>query len=338
MRKCVLHIGMHKTGSTSIQCFLDKYRSCLGDGVVYADLGFLNHSMVFQFGFMKDPGSLALIANMKLSGEEMDKKRFIFRNKIEESLESDFKVIFFSGEGICHLSEDELINLKSKLLEYVDEIVVFAYVRPVVAYMSSAYQQRLKLKCIDISSSLAPNYKNRFSKFETVFGEVTYKIFEAKSLLGGDVVKDFCNNFGLPYYPIESANSSLSLLSIKFLYHIQNNVSLTSNVTPKPGIFTRSLKVIGKEKFYLPSYLVEEVLEKKSSDIAWMNERLGLDNRISEIPYNVVDEMESFDIISLADKEEILGLESDIIFANHVFELTGKRISELVEECFIIKK
>ena len=53
MKRCIIHIGMHKTGSTSIQRSLQGYRD---DRFQYARLGkTANHSLAMYSLFAADP-------------------------------------------------------------------------------------------------------------------------------------------------------------------------------------------------------------------------------------------------------------------------------------------
>ena len=143
MKKCILHIGMHKTGSSSIQAYLAKHRKNLGKGMKYANLGSPNHSGAFIYMFCKRLEDFPHFANRGLSVEEVQFKIERFRANFIRELESDFDTLIFSGEEIVNLNESELNTLKKQLAQFVDEVEIVAYVRPPVSFMSSAFQQRL---------------------------------------------------------------------------------------------------------------------------------------------------------------------------------------------------
>ena len=78
---------------------------------------------------------------------------------------------------------------------------VIGYVRPPVAFKTSLFQQRVKhgLGAFNIDG-IRPKYRKRFRKFDTVFGtgNVTLRKFDPATFPDRCVVRDFCQQLGIP--------------------------------------------------------------------------------------------------------------------------------------------
>ncbi|MBN0987275.1 hypothetical protein [Amphritea pacifica] len=338
MRKCILHIGMHKTGSSTIQDYLQTHRTQLGEGVVYADLGPANHSGAFQYAFLDNPHGQGMIARKNFSKEKVDKLVESFKSKIISALEADYNTLIFSGEGILNLSESNLFTLKKLISLYVDEIIVVAYVRPVISYMTSAFQQMLKTHSAELSPAIYPKYKQRFLKFESVFfGQVEYRLFDSASLNDGDVLSDFCKRFDLPFLKSEPSNRSLSSLAIKFLYHVQKIRLAERSSLINVELIEASLAGVGSDKFVIPETIADKALLDMSEDILWMSQRVVCPEKISYKDTAMVTNDVSLNIISEDDRAELLRLSYNKRFNNYVIRITGLSIEQVVDKCFSVR-
>ena len=127
-----------------------------------------------------------------------------------------------------------------------------------------------------------PNYRNRFEKFEQVFGtEVCqYRKFDPQSFRESDVVFDFCDYLGisLESVPVKRVNDSLSLDAIKLLYafrlyHPADRESM--GIALVNARLVNAIKIIGAGKLALGANFREPLLDANQEDIKWMEKRLG---------------------------------------------------------------
>jgi hypothetical protein len=335
MKKCILHIGMNKTGSSSIQNYLTKFSNDLGEGVKYANLGSANHSGAFSYIFVDNLLDIPTYKLRELTHTLVRKKSELFRKRLEFELNSDFKTIIFSAEELAILTEKELQNLKNKLLNYVDEIKVVAYVRTPLSFMESAFQQRVKVRVIELDYKLLyPKYKVRFEKFEQIFGAVEYSLFEKKSLIGGDVIQDFCNKQKVNFHQSLSSNISLSGIATKFLYLYQKARKEITITQEKIEILESTLKNIEGDKFRFPQQYEKIMREEFDEDYIWMNSRIKFPHGSA-----IKDKKIQFDLKKFSREEyfELQKLTKIDRFKKYFFKECGVSIDTFLYNNFVNK-
>lgn len=337
MSKCIMHIGMHKTGSSSIQSALSRH---LEDSRFrYLDLGLPNHSLplftVFSHRIHHLFQKEALTKQQVLAYRENTIRRLSHEC---ESSRNNNAIALISGEDICNLTHKELSSFHDYLKGYFDTIDVVAYVRTPKSFMESAFQQRLKggLSRFNIDS-LYPSYRERFEKFENVFGQacLKYWLFEEKGFEQGDVVRDFYYRLGIAFKPKDSVrvNASLSkeAVALLFIYRRLGPGYVTGeDAHRKDQLLVTALGQVGKGKLELSTELMRAVLEKNSEDIAWMECRLG-------VPFN--DELGNSDLDNVvATEEDLLNVSgmtitelNGILRANGVLPVASKEPRDLAK-------
>ncbi|AKF25720.1 hypothetical protein YH65_10230 [Sulfurovum lithotrophicum] len=268
-RKCIIHIGMHKTGSSSIQQSL--FHNLKDDTFSYLDMGIPNHSismsMLFRNSSRKNPETVNL------------------KNKLIKSIKNSHSIMIISAEAISMFSKEDLKYLRDFLLDYFKEIQIVGYIRSPKSYMESFFQQRVKggLVSFDLEKYIYPNYRKRFEKFDDVFGHqnVQFWKFDPKHFYKGNVVLDFCRKIGIDFQEDQTIriNESLSREEVAILYtygkqktrHIQSPAVMQKNMK-----IIKKIKKLKEHKFRFSPTLITPILEKNSRDIQWMEERLGI--------------------------------------------------------------
>ena len=179
-RRIVLHIGAHKTGTTSIQNSLFKARNeLLNLGVVYADFDNLtsNHSTIIFDSCITDLTNSRNLRNLCKDGVLNHRTKFIQTLEETSLNNNNWHTLILSGESMSTMSFDMLINLK-KILEStfssdVDIEGVY-FVRNPYEYFRSELQERIKKDTLqNILNSGFPNsnlFKGTIHKFRKVFG------------------------------------------------------------------------------------------------------------------------------------------------------------------------
>jgi hypothetical protein len=320
-RKLVLHIGMHKTGSSSIQNSFATFESST---TAYLPLwGGPNHSIAYNTLFRSNPFSYYVHVQKKRDRLQVKRLQSKLRLDISSFLASSAaNTILSSGEGLTNLSPKELVNLKSFFEPYFSEIHILGYVRPPISFMTSALQQVVRnIICKPIApEDLYPNYRNTFEKFFNVFGDshVTVRPFASKFLHNGDVVQDFANfnNVELEPSNIVVSNISMGVEPLSILYSLISDDTLVRALTSTPGsreLLISVLQGFGQTKISLSSDLVKPVLDANQEDLDWISEKLQM---------NIVDNPreEGFQLHSL---DELFSIAKDQY--PKLIEAIGKR-------------
>lgn len=280
MKTCVLHFGMAKTGSTSIQATLSQLPP--RPDVVYLQSGEANAGRALSAAFMDDAGRFRPNRKLGLDERALARRRRRALASFEQALDGPVTLAVLSSEMLANFDRDSLVALRDWLAPRVDRIRLLGYVREPAAFMESMSQQALKNgnDRIDLQRRY-PAYRQRFEPFESVFGRdaVTYRRFDPAGFPGGCVVRDFCATIGLdlPESAIVRVNEGLSrravglLLAYRQAYPefgsgreaLRRNRALVALLTQLPG-----------DKLRLDPALLRPVIEAQADDLAWINERL----------------------------------------------------------------
>jgi hypothetical protein len=278
VRELILHVGMHKTGTTSIQ------RSLHGlpvKGVRYVDLGHANHSNLITAAFSDVPDKPGHHARHLVSAKKVQAVRERTLRMLDAELSrTDVDKFVISGEGIVKLRPPAVEDLRDKLLTYVDRVHVFAYMREPVGFSTSALQQRVKGGMADYELP-QPEYRKKFARFIDVFGasNVTGRPFAKERLKDGSVVVDFCDLWGIPFDPAREvrSNESLSEPVVKFmhLFNREGTPARGRGLTRARRAMAEELRAHFKGRFELPARFHGAAVD--SRDVEWLARRFGID-------------------------------------------------------------
>ncbi|MCP4053629.1 MAG: hypothetical protein GY739_11280 [Mesoflavibacter sp.] len=151
--KVILHIGLHKTGTTSLQKYFGSNRSGLQElGILYPklyidDFSPNNHSWPIINLVSKTPSEYHLNIANNLHGLKLEAVIKSLGEQVLALKTAKEKVLLISGEGISTLKAEELAILKNKLLAISSSQVtleVHYFTRQTKGFITSIIQQRLK--------------------------------------------------------------------------------------------------------------------------------------------------------------------------------------------------
>lgn len=287
--KIIIHVGMHKTGSSSIQHTFARLKH---PDIAYIDWGASgNHSGLFVLLF-EDLEKLPDHHSYRARGPEIAQKLPTMRDEAHANVSRQLanaadKTVIFSAEAISSPPfENAVQRLHNFVADWTNDISIIGYAHPPASVIPSAFQQILKTGNVArlANGGAAPHYRARFQRIDRIFGRnrVYLKEFTKGSLIDGDVVQDFSNLVGLGQVEedqIVRANESLSLEAGALLYVQrklgQGFVAGFNDANRANSAFTDRLATIGHRKFAFSSKMLAPILERDRDDIAWMEARLG---------------------------------------------------------------
>lgn len=151
MRACYLHLGFHKTASTSFQKSCASSRDALASaGITYPLFdclqsglkGSANHSVPIHSLFCEEPAKYHINIRRGISNAAVS--NLGFRTQLETTLRNSESVIL-SGEGISILSDHSLTLFRDFIQNHGFEIIPFALVRSPYEFTCSQLGQLIKI-------------------------------------------------------------------------------------------------------------------------------------------------------------------------------------------------
>lgn len=281
---CIVHIGMPKTGSSTLQETF--FKSLDDNGISYGNLPHPNQSGWLYGLFVKDCLNYHFFKEWAYDSVEKIEN---FRKQTKELLVEGFikhptEIELLSGEDLFHLHPEGIIELKSFLELYFKKIIIVAYVRPVKSFMESAFQQLLKHTTLNHLNPVGIYHPYRnFERYDRVFGRENVKLFkfEPKTFPDGDIVLDFCKKMNLPQIRAKQkvVNESISKEAVAILftyyYHENAKTDFGTKIHMLQFRLVERLKSIGTNKFRFSNQYINKIIDTYHDDYTWIQKRLN---------------------------------------------------------------
>lgn len=219
MKEVILHIGMHKTGTTSIQSSLRDY----DDGRTrYARFKNINHSIPIITIFSKNRHNYHIWKRVGLTPAQIEEKRDVFLEGLKRDCSDEGRErLIISGEGISRLEGDDRQELLNFLQGYGLQVKVICFVRSPDGFIPSAFQQGIKqgvtaVRPVDLS------YKRVLSTFADRLDEEDITVVDFAKILEihGDSTSGFAGIAGLTGVKSQRENEALSANAAKLIFRL----------------------------------------------------------------------------------------------------------------------
>lgn len=167
---CHLHLGFHKTASSSFQETCNRNRELLSSFCITYPIfnclaasryNQINHSISIYSLFCENPKDYLITTRWNLC-DQIDEVNKSYNEQLEAFLEGSTNIII-SGEDISILDKDALEKLVQKIKSYDYKVYIFALVRSPYNFFCSALQQQIKsgiYKNLISLNDLLPTRKN----------------------------------------------------------------------------------------------------------------------------------------------------------------------------------
>ncbi|WND03201.1 hypothetical protein QGN29_02315 [Temperatibacter marinus] len=224
MKTVYLHVGIHKTATTSIQQSLIDSRHYLSEQGYYLPIYRFfrnptgNHSALMYTVFSSSPENYH---NNVRHTIPLAKRIGKYRQILDEWTATD-KDLILSGEDISLLSKVELSNLKTYFEQKGFTVVVLMYLRRPYPLLLSHYQQILKTGRYTTLGQVELPFA-KYQKIRSVFSTVKVFSFEEVKMLDGGVTDHFYKALGIakesavPYYDINKSSSDQVVRMLRYL-------------------------------------------------------------------------------------------------------------------------
>ncbi|XEC93759.1 hypothetical protein AB6A23_20745 [Paenibacillus tarimensis] len=324
INEIILHVGLHKTGTTSIQqtLFLKGNSNFLeSKGYLYPNSWNVNHSIPVYNLFCDHPEKYHInIKNEYSIAEIRDINKRYLKRLEAEIVERDQTKLIISGEDISSLSLDNLIALKKYLRSISTNDVtirVIIYVRNPITWSISAIQTMIKggetyqNTFQHLSFILINLFRNNITKFVQVFGkeQVDIYTFEEAVAHASGPVGHFLSSLGfsdneIGNFNIVRANESASQTAVDIMSFINEKLPMIRNgklhEKRTNGDILPLLNIKGV-KFDIPYSDKKKLFENSQDDVKWLKDSYGID-------YSFLKEPQKNEVINEFTEETIMDI------------------------------
>lgn len=276
----LLHLGTHKTGSTTLQSNLFRHRAVLAaHGITY--LGTDNAYPHLYSAFMTRPMDYVWNRKSGLTEAEIRARDAEVRAQLQRELEAaPGPVVILSSEFLSKLSADELHALRAFLAPH-GRVEAIYYYRELLSWISSDSQQLakagLRVRPTRFDTAMERLYDFPL-KIQEVFGAEATTFIRFEDAIARGICNSFLSAFDLPDFDRlglteERANESISENAVRALF-LYNHLHPIGSPTRRPQEVKR-LRALPGEKYRVAGLLPRHIKDyARKRDIVC--KRLGL--------------------------------------------------------------
>ena len=299
MNRCVLHIGMPKTGTSSIQDTL--YFGLKDPRFSYFSAGEVNGSRMLWTLYSKEKPPFHLwrrnVENVQYARKLQVRYQRLLTHQLKRA-SLQHRTLILSGEDSWVWDEGQIKQFIELLSTEQTKAQVIAYIRPWKGFLESNFQQIMKGRTIFLQRDprgtaplpIKPNeptkidYQKTIETLDAHFGNenVILRKFDPKDFQDGCVVQDFCNQIGVSIASnsIRRSNDSIGLNAVRMLYAYksfgQEETWFRELATWQHFQLTLALAEMPDTPFRLHSEMTNPIIEPYLTQIPWLEDRLGV--------------------------------------------------------------
>lgn len=281
-----LHVGLHKTGTTSLQKSLHARRIELSmHGWLYPTfpIDAANHGVALFSLFSPQPDTFHAHLGAGRSAERILELNAATDRQLDIVLDSGAPNIIISGEDLSWNRPPLLARLASRLRAHNHAVRVIAFVRDPEEFVTSLTQEELKVGARLSPLLLDPpatNYRDRLEPFITEFGREACHI----GVFSKDTIfADFLAALGMPErlaasVPVLRENVSMSAEAALILDAANGLYPISVDGKKNPAradLLSKQIQQIKGARFELPASTRAIIAERAKPDVEWLTELLG---------------------------------------------------------------
>ena len=302
----IIHFGMLKTGSSSIQQTLYHLKSRGDAAFSYLTLDEdYNLNRMVRLLYKADAEVQIAEKRDGIAPGGLAAEQARIRETIDKQLsEARGKVLVASSEIFPTMDETDLSGLRAQFTAAGLSPRAVGYVRRPKAFLESLFQQRVKGAWNSFSlAPMFPRYRSELEKFDRVFGRenVRFWLFEPAAFPQNCVVRHFASQVGITISAedVRQANTSVSLPALTLLFAHRKYLGEAGGNPNTLGnrLLIRKMRELKGAKPHFHSSLIAPLLEQFKDEIAWMEERMGA---------SLAEDLTAHDAVAIRTERELL--------------------------------
>lgn len=286
MNQTLLHIGVPKTGTTSIQStlFWSGHNECFRSLTLDTDFG----NQLVLGAFAHDLHVRRRFFGATIPANKRDQFRRDSQHYLEQCLTAcrhEGSTPILSAEAAWSFSPEDFDRMKATLSRHGFTTRIVCYLRAPLDLIESGFAQKVKIGD-PTSQTLPANVNFRFAdkvrRLDEVFGrdQVSLCLFSPTDFPDRCVVQHFCRLVGIPVEKSQVIrdNDSLNQNAIKFLYaaNTYDHGSFGTLWTRlKRRVLREALRDLPGPPLRFHPSITAGVVTEMSEDRSWLEERLG---------------------------------------------------------------
>jgi hypothetical protein len=289
-RQIVVHAGLSKTGSTSIQANCLRHRELLQHYGIeypvfdYAGIAFDNHSTALITAISRSPGKYGLGLRRQY-GDEAAELVTHCRAQLNERLSAAHSdTLLLSSERIAGLDDEDMQALRTRLEQHTQQLRVIVYIRSPQSALESILQERVKAGAVVDPQQIAGRVRRRYQALQRCFADVLEPVnyHEALACPGG-IVGSFMSLLGISPQDIQarefqSLNTRISLEAFVLMDAVNRRYPKRRQgehgVKRSPGDLNPLLALPG-QVFQIPEFEGSAAHSATLEEARWLESRLG---------------------------------------------------------------
>ncbi|MBN2286721.1 MAG: hypothetical protein JXI43_09760 [Tissierellales bacterium] len=320
-KKLFIHIGLMKTGSSSIQQTLYKNNKILkSEYSINYPISLHHHNMNIFPVFKENPQEFPDWKRQYSVKEAMSQQKQCLAIFKRELVENQQDVFVISSELFGFLSEKEISEMKHFCEPYFDEIQVLIYVRHPISFIPSLIKQdilngfnpeQLELDSFIEKYKYKVEYQSIIRKYVQVYSSenIIFKNFDSQFFYNGNLMEDFFCQMGksvdLNKLEVTIENEALKQYSTLFLseYNKKYPIIINNKRNYNRGLSSRWFperiyKSIEDKKFDLNIIYTEDEALYLNEEINYVNQYLKSNEKF-EVIIPTLNQIEPMDVHSI---------------------------------------
>ena len=262
LNRLVVHIGSHKTGTTSIQDFCTQERSVLKAERIYYPVGLLDHY----------PRQHSHLAKLLLDAADARLRAF-FDAVVANAHAAGAETVFLSGEDLCAVNEKQTRLFAKIARTYFDELEFVFVVRKRKDYLLSQYKHFLthggQIIDAEITSAMQFSPRNTINIWTAHFSN------RAIVIPYDEHRHDFMGYFFRKCFGIEVSSQIFSNVSIDYLTILIVNTLLKEWPSREVDlILWKNITAFPQKMSFGLEEAIASRLEKLARDADWIIDEL----------------------------------------------------------------
>jgi hypothetical protein len=307
LKQLVLHPGMAKTGTSSIQDTLGNSIEALREhDVYYPPWRPFNHSYELSALFRRNPVNSFYYKQFAPESEEAwEAEAGRLRDKWSDFFQSFSEgTCIVSAESMEQFSVEEITALVEFASPYFDQCRAILYVRDPLSAIKSRWEQSVKELEQPVSGeTLLENAKRRIHfralrRWGRAMGEdrILVRSFKPEAFFNGNLLDDFFHCAGLPQLldaalDSQESNTSLGKAGTAFLLQFNGRYPLYRDgrlnperaLADNPDLLYSLIRELSPEQLSLDVRFSEEEAQAINDEIRYVNQFMGQADQFSEV-------------------------------------------------------